>query len=257
MVRYEVQGRQARLTIDREAQRNALNAEVLRGLRDGLDRADADPAVGVIVLTGAGEKAFCAGADLGGAQSGDGGLLEMHEGRRSYGQLLLKLSRTRKPSLALVNGLALAGGLGLVLGCDLAIAAEEVEVGLPEIDRGLFPMQVIALLQRHVGRKRALELVLTGRRLAAREAVEWGILNRAVPRAGLSAAAAELADSLGGKSQAVLALGRRAFFTAEGMAVEPAIDYLAAQLSLNTLLEDAAEGVIAFMQKRKPEWKHK
>ncbi|AKJ05318.1 Methylglutaconyl-CoA hydratase [Archangium gephyra] len=226
---------------------------MLRELMAALDRAEAEAAVRVVVLTGAGEKAFCAGGDLG-QMGGEGGFLATHEGRRAYGRLLLRLQDVRKPTVARVNGHALAGGLGLVLACDLAVAAGHAELGTPEIDVGLFPMMMMALLQRHVGRKRALEMVLTGERMPAREALALGLLNRVVPAGELDTAVAALAGKLAGKSQAVLALGRRAFFTAEDMPLPAALEYLSSQLSLNVLAEDAAEGVTAFIEKRPPKW---
>lgn len=255
-VRYEQEGRKARLTIDREAQRNSISAEVLRELAEHLDRAGADPGVGCVLLTGAGERTFCAGADLGMVPQGEG-ILASNDARRAYGQLLLKLARCPKPSVAVVNGLALAGGVGLVLACDLAVMADDAALGLPEIDRGLFPFQVMGLLSRHVGRKRALELALTGQRIPAKQAEAWGLVNRAVPRAELWGAANALADALAAKSSAVMALGRRAFYAAEPLAPEPAMEHLAGQLSLNALMEDAAEGVTAFFEKREPVWKNK
>ncbi len=252
VVRYQAEGGQGLLTIDRPRARNALSPEVLKGLREALDRAEEDPAVRVVVLTGSGEKVFCAGGDLG--QLSGEGFLATHEGRRAYGLLLERLQGVRKPTVARVNGHALAGGLGLVLACDLAVAAEHVELGTPEIDVGLFPMMMMALLQRHLGRKRALEMVMTGDRLPAREALALGLLNRVVPAAELDAAVATLVGKLAGKSQAVLALGRRAFFTAEDLPLPAALEFLAAQLSLNVLAEDAAEGVTAFLEKRPPKW---
>jgi enoyl-CoA hydratase/carnithine racemase len=253
VVRYQAEGGQALLTIDRPKARNALSPEVLNGLMAALDRAEADPAARVVVLTGAGEKVFCAGGDLG-QMGGEGGFLATHDGRRAYGRLLLRLQDIRKPTVARVNGHALAGGLGLVLACDLAVAAEHAEVGTPEIDVGLFPMMMMALLQRHLGRKRALEMVLTGERLPAREALSLGLLNRVVPATELDTTVGALAGKLAGKSQAVLALGRRAFFTAEDLPLPAALEYLASQLSLNVLTEDAAEGVTAFIEKRPPKW---
>jgi len=154
-----------------------------------------------------------------------------------------------------VNGHALGGGLGLVLACDLAVAVDSAELGTPEIDVGLFPMMVLAWLQRHVGRKRALELVLTGDRLKADEALRWGLLNRVVPREELDGATRELAARLAGKSRAILALGKSAFRTAEDMSLPQAMDYLAGQLSLNLGAEDAAEGITAFLERRAPAWK--
>ena len=252
-VRYEVEAGTARLTIDREAARNALSSQVVAELGEGLARAERDAAVRVIVLTGAGQRVFCAGGDLGSLE-GDG-FLAGHEGRRAYGRLLLSLQSVAKPTVARLNGHALAGGLGLVLACDLAVASQDAALGTPEIDRGLFPMMVMALLQRHLGRKRALELVLGGGRITAAQAQEWGLVNRVVPPAELDRATAELAGLLAGKSQAVLALGRRSFFTAEDLPLAQAVEFLAAQLSLNVLTEDAAEGVTAFLEKRPPTWR--
>ena len=222
-------------------------------LTEGLARAEADAAVRVVVLTGAGEKVFSAGGDLGG-MSAEGGFLGGHDGRRGYGLLLKRLQDCRKPTIARLNGHALAGGLGLVLACDLAVAAEHAELGTPEIDVGLFPMMVMALLQRHVGRKRALQLVMTGARLPSRDALAWGLVNQVVPAAELDQAVGALAEKVAGKSQAVLALGRRAFYAAEDMALPGALEFLASQLSLNACAEDAAEGVTAFLEKRKPRW---
>jgi enoyl-CoA hydratase/carnithine racemase len=253
-VRYTVEGRRATITIDRPTVRNALSAGVIAGLLAAIDRAEADPEVGVLVITGAGEKVFCAGGDLGNVAA-DGGFLAAHEGRAAFGGLLSKLSRIGKPSIARVNGHAMAGGLGLMLGCDLAVAVEEADFGCPEVDRGLFPMMVIALLQRHLGRKRALELVITGKRIGSQAALDWGLINQRVPKTQLDTAVAELAASLSSKSPAILRLGRRAFFAAEDLAFGQALDHLASQLSLNLLADDAAEGVTAFLEKRQPQWK--
>ena len=250
-VRYEVTAGIARLTIDREVARNALSPGVIEGLVSSLKRAEADPAVRCLVLTGAGERVFCAGGDLGGMADG---FLDGHDGRRAYGQLLLGFQQLKKPTVARINGHALAGGLGLVLACDLAVTTDAAGFGLPEIDRGLFPMMVLAFLQRHVGRKRALELLLTGERLTAARALDWGLVNQVVAQSELDTATEALATKLGGKSLAILALGRRSFFTAEDLPLAQSLEYLAAQLSLNVLTDDAAEGVTAFLQKRPAKW---
>lgn len=253
-VTYEVQGAKALLTINREKARNALSPQVISELTEHLAAAEADPAVRVVVLTGAGQKAFSAGGDLGG-MAGEEGFLSTHDARRRYGQLLLRLSRFPRPTVARVNGHALAGGFGLMLACDLAVMAEEARAGLPEIDVGLFPMMVMALLQRHVGRKTALELCMTGDKLSAREAKALGLVSRVVPFAELDGTVNALTEKLAGKSRAVLTLGKRAFHTAEDLPVDQAIELLASQLSLNVLADDAAEGVTAFLEKRKPSWK--
>ena len=252
-VRFAVEDGQALLTIDRAEARNALSAEVVAALADGLRRAETEAAVRVVVLTGAGNRVFSAGGDLGGM--GQDGFLAGHEARRRYGLLLEQLGAFPKPTVARLNGHALGGGLGLVCACDLAVAAEHAELGTPEVDVGLFPMMVLAWLQRHLGRKRALEMVLTGARLQAREALLWGLVNRVVPEAELDGATRALVGQLAGKSQAVLALGKRAFRRAEGLPLESATELLSAELSLNLTTEDAAEGVLAFLSKRPPEWK--
>jgi enoyl-CoA hydratase/carnithine racemase len=250
-VRYEVTGAQARLTIDREAARNALSPAVVAGLADGIAKAEADPAVRAIVITGAGERVFCAGGDLGGMADG---YLAGHDGRRAYGQLLLRIQACAKGTVARVNGHALAGGLGLVLACDLAVTSDAAGFGTPEIDRGLFPMMMMALLQRHLGRKRALQMVLLGERLPAAQALEWGLVNQVVPAAQLDAATNAVAEKLAGKSKAIMALGKRSFFAAEDLPLQGAMEMLASQLSINVMAEDAAEGVTAFLEKRPPKW---
>jgi enoyl-CoA hydratase len=252
-VRFSLKDGQALITIDRAEARNALSAEVLAGLSSGLERARADAAVRVVVLTGAGSRVFSAGGDLGGM--GQDGFWAGHEARRAYGLLLEQLAAFPKPTLAKLNGHALGGGLGLVCACDLAVAAEHAQLGTPEVDVGLFPMMVLSWLQRHLGRKRALELVLTGTRLSANNALAWGLVNRVVPAGALDGATDELAQTLASKSQAVLALGKRAFRRAEGLPVEAATELLAAELSVNLTTEDAAEGVLAFLAKRPPVWK--
>src|SRR6266851_401474 len=193
------------LTLHRPSQRNALTPELMAGLRQALARADADPAVRVVCLTGAGEQAFCAGADLGTLEGG-AGALAAHDARRGYAALLADLARLGKPVVACVN-------------------------------------------------RSALDLSLTGRRIDAAEAVRIGLLNAAVPRAQLAARVEQICATLAGKSPAVLRLGRRAFYATQDLPYEQQLEALAAQLSLNAQLDDAAEGVSAFLEKRSPDWK--
>lgn len=252
-VRYEVKSGAAYLTIDREKARNALSSEVVRLLSRHIEQAEADAGVRVLVLTGAGERTFSAGGDLGGL-SAENGFLGAHDARRAFGQLLQRLQNCPKPTLARVNGHSLAGGLGLLLACDVAVAVADAEVGTPELDVGLFPYMVSALLQRHVGRKRALELLLTGLRLKADVALQWGLVNQVVAKEALDEVVSSWVAKLSNRSLAVMTLGKRAFFAAEDLPLPAALEHLSSQLSLNVLLEDAAEGVTAFLEKRPPKW---
>jgi enoyl-CoA hydratase/carnithine racemase len=239
------------LTIDREERRNALSPEVLAGLLAGV-REPGD-GVRVVVVTGAGPKAFCAGADLG-AFDADATQLELHERRGGLRDLILAIRDCPLPVVARVQGLALAGGLGLALACDLVVASEDAAFGTPEVDVGLWPFMIGALVARHVSPKHALDLMLTGRRVSAQVAYEWGLVSRVVPAAGLDAAVAELCAELAAKSPLVLRLGKAAWYGTEGVALAPALDALQAQLSLLTQSKDTAEGITAFLQKRPPEW---
>jgi enoyl-CoA hydratase/carnithine racemase len=252
---YAVEGGTATVTLNRPERRNALTEAMLVELRAALETARADDAVRVVVLTGAGDRAFCAGADL--APPGGGGFLEGHQRRGIYAEVLRGLTALGKPTVARLNGHALAGGLGLVLACDLAVAAEDVELGTPEVHRGLMPYMVMAFLARHVGPKRALEIVLLGERLSAAQARDLGLVNRVVPRAELDTAVADLCARLQGKSAAVLRLGKEAFYRIADMSLDDALDFLRSQLTVNVLCEDAMEGVAAFLEKREPRWKHR
>ncbi len=255
-IRTEQDGPVRTLVIDREEARNALNAEVLEGLVEGLAGARADDDVRVVVLTGAGDRAFCAGADLaGGLQGGDGGAVAEHDARGMLRRLFAAVEELDKPLVGRVNGHALAGGMGVALACDLLVAADDAQFGTPEVKVGLWPFVISALIAEHVGPKRALDLMMTGRRLGAEEAREWGLVNRVVPRDELDAAVAELAGTLVAGSPVAMKLGRRSFHEARDMGPHAAMAYLHGMLDLATRTEDVVEGVSAFFQKREPEWR--
>lgn len=254
-LREEQRGAARWLSMDRPAQRNALSAALIAELHAALLRADVDPGVRAICITGEGEKAFCSGMDLASAAASQAGAVAAHEGRRAYASLLADLSRLGKPVVACVNGAVLGGGMGLLAACDLAVAADDARFGTPEVEVGLFPFMALAPLSRCLGRRAALELVLTGRRIDANEAQAVGLVNRVVPRAQLVRAADELLETLAQKSPAALRLGRRAFYATQDLPYEAQLEALCAQLSLNALAEDAAEGIDAFLTKRKPEFK--
>ena len=244
-----------RLTIDREDRRNALSGDVVRELRDGIARASSDDDARVVVLTGAGDKAFCAGADLGGMVAGtEVTQVEIHEARGNVRELLLEMRACPRPIIARVQGLALAGGLGLMLASDLVVAAETAQFGTPEVNVGVWPFMIGALVARHVSAKRALDLFMTGRRIDAATAYDWGLVSRVVPTAQLDAAVDELAGEIAGKSPLVLRMGKAAYYATEDVALAPALGYLQAQLALLAQSRDAAEGVQAFFEKRPPRW---
>lgn len=253
-VRYEVDGPVGRITIDRPERRNAMSFQSMEELSKALSAARSDDAVRVVVLTGAGESAFCAGADLGGIGEQAGGA-SVHEARGRVAAIFRQLWGLGKPTIARVRGWCLAGGFGLALACDFVVAADDAVFGTPEIDVGLWPYQISVPLLRSMPPKRALELMLTGRRVGAAEAERIGFVHRVVPPAELDAAVDELAATLASKSPLVVRWGRDSFYRVLDMAGEEALDYLHAMLTVTTATEDAAEGLAAFAEKRKPQWK--
>ena len=254
-VLYEVAGPVARLTINRPEARNALSPEVMEGLLAAFDRAGADAAVRVVVLTGAGDKAFCAGGDLGGRGFLQKGFAERHHDRRTFADLFRRMNRLGKPVIARVRGHCLAGGFGLAIGCDLVVASDDSSFGTPEVKRGLMPMMIMATIFRNVGRKKGMELLLTGERISAADAERLGLINYAVPAAELDAKVDELAARVAAMSPAVVRLGRDAFYAMSDMPFDQALEYLQTMLTVNLGTEDAAEGVRAFLEKREPVWK--
>ncbi|HEY2031165.1 MAG TPA: enoyl-CoA hydratase-related protein [Myxococcales bacterium] len=255
-LREELRGSALWLILDRPAQRNALSFALLRDLADAFSRADANDAVAAICVSGAGEQAFCSGMDLASAAAANAeGALAAHEARRAYAGLLAAMAKLGKPVVAHVNGLAMGGGLGLLAACDLAVCADDARFGTPEVGLGIFPYMAVAPLSRCVGRRAALELCFTGRKIDAGEAVRIGLVNRSVPRARLLEATNELLESICEKSPVALRLGRRAFYATQDMPYEEQLEAMCAQLSVNLLADDAAEGARAFLEKRKPVFK--
>lgn len=248
----------ATITINQPQTRNALSPKVIEELGLAFDQVENDPHVKVLVLTGAGDKAFSAGANLMGGGGGEmPSPLERHEKSRMFVNLFRKMRDSSKPIVARVNGYALAGGVGLMAGCDIVIASDKSTFGTPEINIGLFPYMIMATLARNVARKRLLEMLLTGDRISAEEAREIGLINRVVSESELDGAVAETARKLASKSPVILKLGRRAFYTMVDMEFDHALEYLNGMLTINGLTEDMIEGVMAFFQKREPQWKGK
>lgn len=244
----------ATFTINRPERRNALTWEVISGLRSAVRDAKTDPSIRAVVICGAGTDAFCAGADLGG-MVGDGGIAALHDARGELARLFLDLDALGKPTIAKVRGFCLAGGFGLALACDLVIASDDAVFGTPEVKVGLWPYMITVPLTRSMSPKKALELMMTGRRIDADEADRLGLLSRLVSADELDAVVAEVAAGLAGVSAAVMRLGRDSFYSVWGQRAGDALAQLHPLLTLNAQLEDAAEGVTAFLEKRPPEWR--
>jgi enoyl-CoA hydratase len=252
-VLYEVSESIATITINRPERRNALNPEVTKGISAALSHAEQDDGVRALVLTATGEKAFCAGGDLTGmtAESRVG----QHFERSELGELLGRMRSSRLPIVAAVNGHALGGGFGLMLACDLVVSVAEAQMGTPEIDLGLWPFIITAVIHGELPRRIALELMLSGRRMPAEEALRWGLVNRVVPRDRLDGEVRAVVETLLSKSPLIVGLGKRSFYGSEDMTFPEKVDYLAGMLTVCLESEDTVEGVSAFLQKRKPEWK--
>jgi len=253
-VLYEVADGVATVTLNRPEQRNALSPQLLGELVEAVRAARDDDAVRCVVLTGAGDKVFCAGADLGGFAA-DVPLVEKHYGSDLFLEFFRLMPRLGKPSLCAANGHVLAGGMGLALSCDLVIAKEGASFGTPEINVGAFPYMIMSIIYRNVPRKKVNEMMLLGERLSAEQAVEYGLANKVVAVGEFDAAVAEWATKLASKSPVLMRLGHDAMYRQQDMAIDDALEFLRAQLSLTFTTEDIVEGVTAFFEKRDPQWK--
>lgn len=252
MIRYEVSGRRATITIDDPERRNPMSTETMVGLVDATRRALADDDVAVIVYTGAGEAAFSAGGDLSGGFVDDP--IGLHRSRGALADLFRLIVRGGKPTVARVNGHALAGGFGLAVACDIVICVEDAKLGTPEISVGLWPMMISAVLLRSMPRKVVLDLMMTGRLIDPEEAQRLGAVSRVVARHQLDSAVDEVVESLSSKSSAILELGRDSFYSVADLDFDSALDRLQGGLTAVALTEDAREGVAAFLEKRTPNW---
>ncbi|MBM4446689.1 MAG: crotonase [Chloroflexi bacterium] len=254
----EVKDKVTTITLSREERRNAISPTMMTELLDAFKKYDDDPAVVAIVLTGAGSKVFCAGADFAESMGATTSFLDRYEGQRNFAELFKIIRDLKKPLIGRMNGHALGGGLGLACACDIVIAADDCLFGTPEINVALFPYIIMATLARFASApKRLLEMMLTGERIPAKEAQQLGLVNYVVPRDQLDAKVDEIAKKIVNKSPAILRLGRRAFYTMRDMEYEKALEYLASMLAINMMAEDVGEGIAAFLEKREPVWKGK
>lgn len=242
------------VTINRPNARNALSTATLAELNSAFTELARDEGIRVVILRGAGDVAFCAGADLKEVAT----LADIPARRRYFGalaQLLETIHRMPQPVIARVAGFALAGGMGLATGCDFAIAADNAEFGLPEITLGLFPMVVMAPILRLCGPRAAVALALCGERIDARRALELNLITKLVPMSQLDSEVRRLARRLKGQSALVMALGKQAIYDSAAMDYAGALNYLKEMVALVSTTEDLAEGVNAFLAKRAPTFK--
>jgi enoyl-CoA hydratase len=254
-IRYELAGTGvATLTLDQPDTRNALSDELLGEVLEALEQARDDDAVRCVVLTSSHEKVFSSGGNLSGF-SGDVPLVHKHFGSERFVRLFRLLGELGKPSLCAASGHVLAGSVGLALACDLVVAKESAGFGTPEINVGLFPFMIMALIYRNVPRRKANEMILLGERMTAREALDAGLVNRVVADDEFDAAVDDWAGRLASKSPALMRLGKDAMFRQQDMAFHDALEFLHSQLTVALSTEDVVEGVTAFFEKREPAWK--
>jgi enoyl-CoA hydratase len=252
-LRYDVADGVATIALDQPDTRNALSDALLDDLLAAFTAARDDDAVRCVVLRSTHEKVFSAGGDLGGFAA-EAPLVHKHAAIDRFPRLFRLIGELGKPTLCAANGHVLAGALGLALACDLVVAREGATFGTPEINVGVFPFMIMALIFRNVPRKKASELLLLGERIDAAEAHRLGIVNRVVPPEDFDAAVADWAGRLAAKSPVLMRLGKDAMFRQQDMAFADALEYLRHNLTLAFATEDIREGVSAFFEQREPRW---
>jgi enoyl-CoA hydratase/carnithine racemase len=250
-VLHDKRGHAFWISINRPEKRNALNAEVIAAIADGFQRAQADDDVRVIVITGAGEKAFCAGMDL---QPGGGFAYDLSKPNLDFADLLRLAQNTTKPTIARINGICMAGGIGLLCMMDMAVAADNAVFGLPEVKVGVFPLQVLSLLQAIAPPRIVREWCITGEPFDAATAREAGLLNYAVPAGDLDSKVDWLIARITDKSPTAIRRGKYAMRALASMSFDQGIAYTESQIAVLSMTQDAKEGMAAFVEKRKPVW---
>jgi enoyl-CoA hydratase/carnithine racemase len=251
-IRYEIDGVIATITMNRPERRNALSLAHMEELKGCLEVIGQDEGVAVVILAGAG-PAFCAGHDLKELVGQDA-----RTSRHIFevcARLMETIQSIPQPVIARVQGVATAAGCQLVATCDLAVAAEDARFATPGVKIGLFCSTPMVALSRAVGRKRAMEMLLTGELISASEAVAAGLVNSVVPAAHLETATRALAEKIAAASPLVVGIGKQAFYRQLEMPQHQAYDYAMEVMSFNATFADAQEGICAFLEKRRPEWK--
>lgn len=251
-VRYDISGGRATITIDDPERRNPMSVETMRSLLERTRDAMDDPDVRVLVYTGTGDQAFCAGGDLSGSFVDDP--IGLHEGRGDLASLFRLMMRGGKPTVARVNGHALAGGFGLAVACDITVCVDDAKLGTTEVRVGLWPMMISAVLVRAMPSKAALEMMLTGRIIGPEEAQRLGAVTRVVPRSQLDDVVDEVVAALLALSPTTLMMGKDSFNAMADSDLDHAFDRLQGALTEIAMTDDAAEGIAAFLERRKPNW---
>ena len=243
----------ATISLDQPETRNALSNQLLTELTASFELARADDAVRCVVLASTHDRVFSAGGSLD-QFAADVPLVHKHFGTERFPRLFQTILQLGKPTICAAGGHVLAGALGLALACDLIVAKESATFGTPEINVGVFPFIIMALIYRNVPRKKATEMLLLGEQISAQEAERLGFVNRVVAPEEFDAAVREWAETLASKSPVLMRLGKDALFRQQDMALADALEFLHAQLTIAFSTEDIQEGVKAFFEKRDPVW---
>lgn len=242
------------ITINRPERRNAINLEVIRLINQAVVAAQQDPAIRAIVLTGAGDKAFCAGADLNPSTEGHAFGVDFARPQHYVVDLFKAMEDCKLPIIARVNGAAMAGGFGILCACDMAVAADDVKFGTPESKIGVIPMMILTYMLRIVPRRKLMEMSITGEPFDAKTALDLGIINYAVPREELDHKLDKLLADITSKSPTAIRLFKQAFHAMQDMELRQAFEYAQVMVPVMASTQDALEGMSAFAEKRSPNW---
>lgn len=254
VIQSQVRGHETRITICRPERRNAMNRDVAEGMIAALQAAEADANCRVIVLTGEGERAFCAGGDLKAGAEGGPFVQDPADPEHFAGKLFDTIQACRKPTIARINGVAVGAGAGIVCACDLAVMADHARIGTPEVKVGLFPMTIVPPMMRVLPRRRLMEMFITGVPLTAEESLRYDLVNYVTDGAGLDNKISELVDQIAAQSPTAIRLGKYACHAMQDMTYPQQMRFAETLLPRVAQTEDAREGFDAFIAKRKPEW---
>jgi len=254
IVMSENNGHVCRITINRPERRNALNVQVVTELVSAFQAAEADDNCRVIVLTGAGDRAFCAGGDLKAGKDGGPFTGDISRPGHFVVRLFTLMENCTKPIIGRINGHAMGGGAGLVCACDIAVMASTAKIATPEVKIGLFPMMIVPQMMRVIPRRRLLEMYITGEPWSAEQALEYGIVNYVTEPDALDAKVDELTGQIAARSPSAVRLGKYSYHAMQDMTIDQQFRFAETMLPSIAMTEDAKEGFSAFIEKRAPQW---